>query len=180
MIVEVERILDELFATINPYDGNNKLFFGYGELDELNLYLAQRPKNGDHCYPLLWYNLPNTLQGNKKFVEGHFDFVLAHNRTYELINDQSFKDIFGKILYPHFSLVMQALTKAGFLLDLDSEVTKYEYTNYPNYGNPPTHNGKEETMAIDIWDAIKFRVKLNIKKGSECGFCDIKYDLNNI
>ena len=179
MIIKVEEIFDELFDTIPEYDGNNKLFFGYGEQKELNLYLAQRPKNGDHCYPLLWYNLPNTLKGNKQYVQGTFEFVLAHNRTYELINDVSFRDIFGRILYPHFSLVIQALSKAGFMLDIDSDANKYEYTNYPNYGNPPTHEGKDESIVIDIWDAIKFKVKLNVK-GTACDFDKIQYDLINI
>lgn len=180
MIVKVEQIFDSLFDTIPVYDGNNKLFFGYGEQKELNSILINKQKNGEPCYPLLWYNLPNTLQVNRQYATGVFDFVLAHNTEIDLYNDQRFNTIFNNILYPHFSLVLQALQKAnGIDLLKYSGVMEYEYTNYPNYGNPTTFEGKKEQKQVDIWDAINFKVRLNVHS-KICDFSEIQYNLTNL
>lgn len=179
MIVRVERILDSLFDTIPQINGCDKLFFGYGEQKELNAILITKQKNGTPCYPLLWYNLPNTLHGNSQYSEGYFDFVLAHNTELDLFNDQRFNQIFENILYPHFDLVLQALLGANGIELYDfTDNSKYEYTCYPNYGSPTTFEGKDKQNQVDIWDAIKFRVKMRISK--ECDFKNIKYNLKNI
>ena len=180
MIVKVEQIFDELFDTIPIYDGNNKLFFGYGEQKELNAILLARQKNGNPCYPLLWYNLPNTLEGNKIYSEGNCDFVLAYNTTGDLFNDQRFTQIFNEILFPHFSLVIQALEKANGISVLNiSEDKKWKTTNYPNYGSPTTFEGKKQQKQVDIWDAVGFTLKLNIRKDA-CRFDQIIYNTNNL
>ena len=177
-VIRVEQILDELFATIPAIDGNNKLFFGYGEQKELNSILLSGKKNSK--YPLLWYNLPNTLEGRLQYVEGDFDFVIAHNTELDWFNDQRFDKVFDAILFPHFSLVMQALNKAkGVDLFELSPNNFYRYTNYPNYGNPTTFEGKKEQKQVDIWDAMKFTVKLRINSNT-CDFENIKYDLKNL
>lgn len=178
MIIRVEKIFDALFATIPQYSANNKLFFGYGEQKELNSILVNSKQNSK--YPMLWYNMPNTLDGNGQYVEGLFDFVLAHNTKLEWFNDQRFDKVFDAILYPHFSLVMQALNKAnGIELFEVSENNKYRYTNYPNYGSPTTFEGKDKQKQVDIWDAMKFQVRLRVRD-SQCDFCDINYDLKNL
>ena len=179
MIIRVEQILDRLFETVPEIDNNGKLFFGYGEQKELNAILLTKQKNETPCYPLLWYNLPNTLQGNRQYSEGNFDFVLAHNTTLDLFNDQRFNDIYDNILYPYFDLVIQAFDNApGIDLFHISENNRYEYTCYPNYGSPTTFEGKDEQKQVDIWDAIKFKVKLRIS--SNCDFQNICYNLKNI
>lgn len=175
----VEQVFDSLFDTIPQYEDNHKLSFGYGEQKELNALLLTKQLNGNPCYPLLWYNLPNDLEGDNQYVEGMFDFVLATTTQLDWFNDQRFKYNFKEILYPHFSLVLQALSKANSITLFDiSGNNKYRYTNYPNYGNPTTFEGKDEQKQVDIWDAIKFTVKLRVY--GNCDFTNINYNLNNL
>ena len=179
--VPVVSILESLFATIPIYDGNNKLFFGYGDQKELNTMLLVKQANGEPIYPILWYLLPKDLEGSSISSEGFYDFVLAHNTTLDWFNDQRYLNVFEAILYPHFSLVMQALVKANGIsvFNMSSNNKKWTYSEMPNYGNPIDFEGKEEAKQIDFWDAISFRVKLDIK-ATACDFDKIKYDLINI
>ena len=181
MITRVENIFTELFATIPAVGTNNKITFHYGEQKELNSVLLTKQSNGTPCYPMLWYNMPNQLDGNNHYAEGVCEFVLAHNTQLDWFNDQRFTQVFDAVLYPNFNLVIQALDKANgiSLLNVSGTSNKWSYENYPNYGSPTTFEGKEETKQIDFWDAIKFQVNLNIKR-TACDFTKIRYDLNNI
>ena len=179
--VEITRIFEELFATIPAYDGNYKLVFNYGEQVALNTFLLDKQKNQEPTYPLLWYNLPSSTEGNGQYEEGVFQFVLAHNTKFEFDNPQRFNQVIHSILYPHFSLVMQALNKANGISVLNFSGTdkKYQKTDYPNYGVDLANSEGTVQKAVDIWDAIGFKVRLNIKANA-CQFDKIKYDLNNI
>lgn len=176
-MIIVEQIFEDLFDTIPVLTNTDKLSFGYGDKKELDSILITKQRNGQICYPLLWYNLPNTLDANERYVEGNFDFVIAHNTQLDWFNDQRFNINFKKILYPYFELVITALTKANGITPL--YVTgnkKYKYTNYPNYGSPSANDGGSEQQQVDAWDAIKFTVKLQISS-SACDFTNINYKI---
>ena len=176
-MIKVESIFTDLFATVPVYGSNNKLTFHYGEQKELDAFLVAKKSN---AYPLLWYNLPNTIDANSQYVEGEFEFVLAHNTNLDWFNDQRFTKVFEAVLFPYFELVMQGLNKANGISVLNlSNDTTYRYANLPNYGNPTNFEGKKQTKQVDIWDALKFTVKLNIKKGA-CSFDTIIYNINNL
>ena len=177
-VIRVEQIFDKLFDTVPQLKDSNKLFFGYGEQKELNAILLNSVQ--DSKYPMLWYNLPNTLDAREQYAEGTFEFVLAHNTKLDWFNDQRFDKVFNDILFPQFSLVMQALKGADNidLFELSPNVF-YRYTNLPNFGNPMTFEGKKENKQVDKWDAMKFTVKLRVNNRN-CDFCDMTYDLTNL
>lgn len=180
--IKVEEILNNLFKTIPTYEvegsQSDKLFFSYGEQKSLNQILTSKYRNCEKAYPLLWYKMPNTLSVSNSGTTGVFDFVLAHNTNHEYFNDQRFKLVFDRCLYPNLQLIIQAFKKSGNiqLFNLNDN-NVYEYTNYPNYGSPTTFEGKDKTKQVDYWDATGFRVKLKIT--NNC-MGEISYDTKNI
>lgn len=182
-IFKVEEKLTELFNTIPVYElepgvDSDKLFFHFGEQKALDQVLLAKQVNGQNAYPLLWYKLPNSLSANNIFVQGDFEFILAHNTKLDYFNDQRFNIVFNKVLFPNLNLVMQSLFKAkNVQINRVKGNDFYEYSNYPNYGNPTTFSGKDESKQIDYWDAIWFKVNLTIN--NNC-MGDISYNINNI
>lgn len=177
-IIKIESVFAELFNTIPTYEiegkQTSKLFFGYGEQKALNQIITARSIK----YPLLWYNLPNTVNMSNTGVNGVFDFVLACNTRFDYFNDQRFIKVFNRFLYPNLNLIMQSFRKANNiqLMHLKNK-DFYEFTNYPNYGSPSEFNGKDKSKQVDYWDAINFKVRLSINNNCIGNFL---YDTKNI
>lgn len=165
-MIKVENILMDVFSDIAPVTGHNKLLFHFGEQKELNNVIQTRQENEQYTYPLLWYLMPNELTGYNGYVEGDMRFILAHNTELQWFNDQRFEKVFNEILQPNFDLVVKAIRKSSRMDFVGEE--RFRYTNYPNYGNPTTFEGKDEAKQINYWDAIGFTINLRAYGLNEC------------
>ncbi len=165
-MIKVENILQDVFSDIEPVSGHNKLLFHFGEQKELDSVIQTRQENNQYTYPLLWYIMPNELTGYLGYAEGDMRFVLAHNTELEWFNDQRFREVFNTVLQPNFDLVIKKIKNAS-RLDFVGEFN-YRYTNYPNYGNPTTFEGKDSAKQINYWDAIGFTLNLRAYGVNEC------------
>lgn len=173
-MIKVVDIFESLFATLPEYNENQKPFFHYGEEKELNRIILDRQSNQQHAFPLLWYNIPSIITESTNYTEGIFEFVIAHNTKTDWDNSQRFTNVFNEILFPCLDLVIQAF-KQAMGIDLNfypSRPSFYEYTSYPNWGNVQ----KTEQKIVDIADALKFKVKLRVYKGSCYNYTKIIYN----
>lgn len=164
MIFKVEEAFEQLFDTIPTYEiqtgvQSQKLLFSYGEQKALNQLLAARYENNQSSYPLLWYLMPNPNEKvTRQYAYGDFEFVLATNSRPDLYNDQRMKENFAKILYPNLDLVMQAFFGANNFRITENKNDIYSPVKMPNYGTP----SEEANKTIDYWDAISFKIGLQI------------------
>lgn len=168
-MIKVENIFAETFNGL-AVDGNDPLFFHYGNQSELDTVITLRDENQKRNYPLLWYLMPNQLSVKKgQYAQGNCRFVLANNTDDEWLNDQRFDKIFNAVLHPCFEAICSAIDKSGGLEMLPlSSGQDYDYTNYPNYGSPSTFEGNEQAKQINYWDAIGFTMNLRIYDEFKC------------
>jgi hypothetical protein len=168
-MIKVENILMDVFSGMDPVADHNPLLFHFGEQKELDSVIQTRQDNGEYTYPLLWYLMPGQLSGFSSWVEGELRFVLAHNTDLNWRNDQRFEQVFNGILQPNFDLVLKKLDKSHVIEVMEfSDGSLYRFTNYPNYGNPTTFEGKKQAKQINYWDAIGFTLNLRIHNDHEC------------
>lgn len=186
-MIVVEERFREIFETVPTYplEGEPEglslpLVYWWGEQKELNRVLIEKQVNEENAYPLLWYIMPSQEREYRNGrIAGDFSFVLAMNTEYEWFNDQRWNSTFAKYLFPYYELIKQSLTKSGIinLFALDGNKQFFEFTKLPNYGNPTTFEGKDETKQGDFWDAILFKFRGEIN--DNC-LQHIKYNIKNI
>lgn len=165
-VVRVEKILEEAFSNIETIEGQDPIWFGYGNSKELDAILTTKISNGKKAYPLLWYVMPNSLTQKDGYANGNFNFILAHNTRLDWFNDQRFNIVFEKTLFPYFEKVIDAIDSAKRIYTIEED--EFKYTNHPNYSYNSRKEGKplSESKQIDIWDAMTFDIELSIKNNN--------------
>ena len=166
-MIIVEESLKKLIEQIPEIQINaalsRKPSFHWGDELELGKYIKLRD---GAAYPLIWL-LPGEdtyiSKGGARYnkVERICSFVLATRETRkELLNTERYRRSYDIVLNPLLDYLLTCLTKSNIVEQLDNE---FIVLREPNYSAE-----SEKNATIDIWDAIKFDIKLRFKDNINC------------
>lgn len=166
--IVVEDRFEEMFSYLpdmrNPSSNSSETFkviFGYGDGKQLNFFLKERSSFVN--YPLIWLLYPYKENHFKKYVDlENVSLILAVESTSGISNKERINETFTKILSPLFNNVVELFTKSNII----SVTEPYQAIKYANYGEINALRTKEESLSVDIWDAIK--VTFNCRINNNC------------
>ena len=160
MIVVQER-LTELFDTLDEIQGH-KPVFDSGTDVYLNKLLTGYFKEGKTPYPLIWM-LPGDETEDEFLgkVEKRAEFILCtRNDNVDMYMPQRLATSFENVLIPLYDAILVGITKSHIATYDNRSVTRQLYPNYV------VNENKNKT--IDVWDAIKLTIDLEIHKDNNC------------
>jgi len=157
--IKVEDRLREMFAYLPDIVGQDTNsyppLFKAGDQKELIAFFNQ--SQGNSNYPLIWLDMP--------FIEKHLNrkrveviglvLILAVETNSEMLYDERLLTTFANTLYPLLDSVLDCFTVSNTL----SYDSNYEIIKYGNYSDQ-AEGGEGEF--VDIWDAIKLTVDVEI------------------
>lgn len=160
MIVVQER-LTELFDALDDIQGH-KPVFDSGTDVYLNRLLTGYFKEGRTPYPLIWM-LPSDESEDEYLgrVTKRAEFILCtRNDNVDMYMPQRLATSFLNVLIPLYDAILVEIDKSTF--------AKYDNRNvirqlYPNYAV-----NEKSNKTIDVWDAIKLTIDLEIFKDNNC------------
>lgn len=159
-MIIVEDVFAQLFGQIPEVEikGNGyKSKFDFGSHRDLLRWLKTKSENGESKYPLIWLETPVSLSGNTR-KKINVKLILATLSNSELSNRDRLSKIIKPTLVPLYHNVIKTLSQSGTttLRNRNDE----RYSIHYNYGV-----NEEETIATDIWDAIKFECEVELYNG---------------
>lgn len=151
----LSEILDDL-PVITDINGNDfKPVFDYGTQADLLKFLSlkKKSKSTGNVYPLVWLQTPVSFAKENEIEVANVNFVLATISDRNISNRTRTTNSFVQILDP-----LQASVEKAINVHEGTRVSRYnqDIMKYFNYENDL------EKGATDIWDAISFRVNLEI------------------
>lgn len=154
MIVTEHRLRDlfELLPVIkrNSEDEGIKPFFGWGDKYELDRNLQEYQSS---LYPLIWL-LDGQETYNRKVNKMYRKcvFILATlEKKRDRLNPTRYAYNYDVVLNPLLDNIDYALRRSSITRVIDEEVSIYKKPNYT-----------EKDGVIDLWDAIRYEVNLEI------------------
>ena len=152
--IVIEDRLREIFAFL-PEIRDYKPVFKAGDHKELLAFFQE--SQGKTNYPLIWLDMPyEESHINRKRVEiNDLNLILAVETNSEMRYSERLETTFAKVLMPLLDSVLDAFT-VGNTLSYDSDFKIVKFGNYSEQAE-----GAEGAF-VDIWDAIKLTVKVEI------------------
>lgn len=126
-----------------------------GSSEDLLRYMNSKSKENKSLYPLIWFQTPFPTTGDKVF-DFKLKMVLSTLSNAEMSNRQRLDITFKTTLDPLLVNVKRLLTFSGFTRILDAD--KSIQTNFFKYNHEEGGNA-----ATDIWDALKFECRIEMK-----------------
>lgn len=166
MIVVEERFID-LFSRLPEITSNGitypKPIYHFGDGKELNRFIAERQKNNQLTYPLIYQTSYREVQRYKENLVdlNPVEMFIAYQTQTELFNTERWATSYRNILVPTFNNIFTALRKSGIIQETEWDIT---VEKFPNYGNPEIDG--TQTKTIDVIDALRFT--LNCTMNSNC------------
>lgn len=155
-MINIHAKLSQAFNVLPLIDGF-KPNYKWGNDDHLNkllkLYINDESKN---IYPLI-YNISNKSTQSDRGNEAYSDLSLiiaTRNKNMDWNNNNRWATSYENVLFPMVKNMVQLFYKSGFTY-WDGNYDLYEF---PNYGNT------QENKTLDIWDALRMDLRLNITK----------------
>ena len=156
--IKVEDRLREIFAYLPEIAGPNNLFqpiFKAGDQKELIAFFEE--SQGNSNYPLIWLDMPYDEEhfNRKRTKINGLSLILAVETNSEMLYDERLKTTFANVLYPLLDSILDAFTVSN-TLSYDSNFSIMKYGNYSEQAE-----GTEGEF-VDIWDAIKLTLDVEI------------------
>lgn len=170
MIVDfvVETFLEELFSQIPDimYGGKSyKVKFGWGNQDDLNLYMKTEAGNKT---PLIWLVQDRTRIKSTE-ASRRVKLVLAKSSEHKKSrNPIVWKSEFTDVLNPLFANVLKCFEKSGITTIVNQEYDVYREANYCEYERTEKGQQKTENMTIDHWNVIIFEGDILFRNIGNC------------
>lgn len=153
-MIDIHARLTQAFDVLPLIDGF-KPNYKWGDDHHLNkllkLYINDNSKN---IYPLI-YNVSNRSSQSEMSNEATVELSLiiaTRNKNTDWHNGNRWATSYKNVLFPMVKNMAQLFYKSGFTY-WDG---RYELYEFPNYGNT------EENKTLDIWDALRMDLRLNI------------------
>ena len=145
-----KQVFDQLpVMTIGGKDYTPKFMFG--TRNELSAYLSLERKKGERYYPLIWLETPM-----EEASELDCNFLLAtQNKKVDMGNWDRLNLTFDQVLEPLLDNILIAIQQSR-VFRINGIDKNYRGTKFFNYHTSP-----------DIWDAIKFNVKVRYDRNCE-------------
>ena len=152
--IKVEERIKEIFdylPTINTY----KPVFKAGDQKELLAFFQQSQSNTN--YPLIWLDMPyeEKHDSRKRVRIDSINLILAVQTNSEMLFSERLDTTFNNVLFPLLDSILDSFTVANTLsYDSDFSITKF--------GNYSEQAEGTEGEFVDIWDAIKLTVSIEL------------------
>jgi hypothetical protein len=152
--IVIEDRLREIFDYLPAINTYNPVF-KVGDEKELLAFFKQ--SEGNTNYPLIWLVQPYEEQHvNRKRVNiDNLSLILAVETNHEMLNSERMDSTFKPILYKLLDNILDVFTVSN-TLSYDSNFRIMKFSNYDH------EESGESGVVVDIWDAIKLTVNIEI------------------